>query len=146
MRFTPWVIRFPDTEWHDRGLTLLAHTYFRQDKRDQSVETYMKYVERHPDDPGVLNGFAWFCAQRKFGFDEALPVALKAVELSNRDAGILDTLAELYFAMGKYAKAIEIGEEAASKEPEDSYLKDQLNKYRAAAEQSKDSGGEQTDS
>jgi tetratricopeptide (TPR) repeat protein len=81
-----------------------------------------------------MNGFAWFCAKRKFGFDAALPVALKAVELSDRDSGILDTLAELYYAMGDYGNAIKIGEEALSKEPDDQYLKDQLTKYRSAAE------------
>jgi thiol-disulfide isomerase/thioredoxin/Flp pilus assembly protein TadD len=130
--------RFPDTEWQDRGLTRLARIYYKQDKHDKSIDAYTKYLDRHPDDPGVMNGFAWFCAQRKFGFEKALPVALKAVELSNRDAGILDTLAELYYAMGDYTKAIEIGEEAASKEPDDSYFKDQLKKYREAAEQPKE--------
>lgn len=139
--YSQLIDRFPDTDWHDRGLTRLARIYFKQEKHDQSIEAYMKYVDRHPDDPGVMNGFAWFCAQRKFGFDEALPVALKAVELSNRDAGILDTLAELYFAMGDYTKAIEVGEEAASKEPDDNYFKDQLDKYREAAKQTEESGG-----
>lgn len=124
---------FPDTEQQDEALQMLARVYYKVDEKDNSIEAYTEYVNRHPEDPNVLNGFAWFCAQRKFGFDEALPVALKAVELSGREAGILDTLAELYYAMGDYNNAIKIGEEALMKEPEDEYLTNQLNKYRDAA-------------
>jgi tetratricopeptide (TPR) repeat protein len=127
------VDEFPDTEYHDAALRLQARAYFSIDKKDQSLEAYQKYLDRHPDDPSAMNGFAWFCAQRKFGFDQALPVALKAAELSNRDPGILDTLAELYYAMGDYENAIKIGEEAAAQEPDDQYLKDQLEKFRKAA-------------
>ena len=36
------------------------------------------------NDAGALNGFAWFCAQRKIGLDKALPVAQKAADLSGR--------------------------------------------------------------
>lgn len=132
---------FPDTKYHDEALQMLARVYYRLDEKDKSIEAYTSYVDRHSDDPNALNGFAWFCAKRKFGFDQALPVALKAVELSDRDPGILDTLAELYFAMGDFDNAIKIGEEALSKEPEDQYLKDQLNKYRDATKQASEESG-----
>lgn len=124
---------FPEDKTQDRALQMLARVYFEMGKPEKSVETYMAVVDRHPDDPSTLNGFAWFCAKRKIGFDQALPVALKAVELSDRDAGILDTLAELYYAMGEYENAMKIGKEAQSKEPDDQYFKDQLIKYQKAA-------------
>lgn len=125
---------FPDTNYHDNALQMLARVYYGMDEKEKSIEAYASYVERHPDDPKALNGFAWFCAKREFGFEQALPAALKAAELSDRDPGILDTLAELYFAMGDFENAIKIGEEALAKEPEDAYLEKQLNKYREAAE------------
>jgi len=130
------IAEFPDSEDYDRALQMLASVYYKMGKSEESVKSYLVLVDRHPDDTSVLNGFAWFCAQRKIGFDEALPVALKAVDLSDRDAGILDTLAELYYAMGDYPNAIKIGEEAATKSPDDEYLKDQLQKYRKAADDS----------
>lgn len=126
-------VEFPDSEYHDAALQMQARAYFSIDKKDQSLAAYQKYLARHPDDPSAMNGFAWFCAQRKFGFDQALPVALKAVELSGRDAGILDTLAELYYSTGDYENAIKIGEEAAAQDPNDQYLKDQVKKFRKAA-------------
>jgi thioredoxin 1 len=124
---------FPDSDYRDEALQMQARAYFKIGEKAKSLEAYRRYLGRHPDDPSAMNGFAWFCAQRKFGFDQALPVALKAVEVSNRDPGILDTLAELYYAMGDYNNAIKIGEEAAAKEPDDQYLKDQVNKFRKAA-------------
>ena len=66
------------------------------------------------------------------GLDAALPIALKAVEISDRSPGILDTLAELYYARGEYDKAIEIGKEALSSDPDDQYFKDQIEKFRVA--------------
>jgi tetratricopeptide (TPR) repeat protein len=129
---------FPDTKHHDESLQMLARVYYGMDKKEESLEAYAAYVDRHSDDPNALNGFAWFCAKRKFGFEQALPVALKAAELSDRDPGILDTLAELYFAMGDYENAIKIGEEALASEPEDTYLEKQLIKYREAAKKAAD--------
>ena len=134
---------FPDGKTSDEALQMLARVYHKMDKPDKSVETYMVYVDRHSEDPSALNSFAWFCAKRKIGFDQALPVALKAVELSDRDAGILDTLAELYYAMGDYENAIKIGKEALSKDPDDQYFKDQVNKYQEAAKESDEGEQEQ---
>jgi tetratricopeptide (TPR) repeat protein len=131
--FDKVITEYPDAEVHDQALQMQARAYFALDKKDKSLESYQALLARHPDDPRMMNGFAWFCAQRKFGFDQALPVALKAAELSDRDPGILDTLAELYYAMGDYDNAITIGEEALAKEPDDQYFKDQLDKYRKAA-------------
>jgi tetratricopeptide (TPR) repeat protein len=128
---------FEDSEWHDRALTMMARTYHKMGNNKKCIDTYMSYVARHPRDPKAMNSFAWFCATRGVGFDKALPIALRAAKLSNRDPGILDTLAELYYAMGNYDKAIEVGREALDKEPEDSYLADQLKKFRQAKEESK---------
>ncbi|MCZ6765736.1 MAG: thioredoxin domain-containing protein [bacterium] len=122
----------PDSEWYDRSLTGAARAYYKLGQEKKCIESYMKYVDRHPDDPGALNSFAWFCASKRVGLDAALPVALKAAELSDRSPGILDTLAELYYARGEYDKAIKIGKEALSAEPEDQYFKDQIEKFQTA--------------
>jgi len=131
--FNKVITDYPDTEFHDQALQMQTRAYYALDKKDKCLESYQALLARHPDDPRMMNSFAWFCAQRKFGFDQALPVALKAAELSDRDPGILDTLAELYYAMGDYDNAIKVGEEAAEQEPDDQYFKDQLDKYRKAA-------------
>ncbi|MDH3198153.1 MAG: tetratricopeptide repeat protein [Candidatus Krumholzibacteria bacterium] len=130
--FEALIARYPDSEAYESGLRRLAATEYKLQNADAAVAAYRKVVERHPDDPLVLNGFAWFCAQRGIGLDEALAVALKAADLSGRDAGILDTLAEVYYARGEYDQAIEVGKEALEKDPEDTYFKNQVEKFRKA--------------
>ncbi|UCG50776.1 MAG: tetratricopeptide repeat protein [Candidatus Latescibacterota bacterium] len=134
---------FADSEWHDRALVMGARAHHKNGNADECIEWYLTYVDRHPDDPKAMNSFAWFCASKKVGMDRALPVALKAVELSGRDASILDTLGELYYAMGEYDKAIEIGEEAVEKDPEDKYLADQLEKFNKAKKDSREEAKKQ---
>jgi len=130
--FSRLVKNFADTGYGADGTRRLAATEYRLGNNDEAVALYWKITEPKQDDYRALNGFAWFCSQRKIGLDKALPAALKAAELSGRDAGVLDTLAEVYFAQGDYDNALKIGQEALAKEPDDQYFKDQVEKYRKA--------------
>jgi tetratricopeptide (TPR) repeat protein len=123
---------FEGTPWAFQAVVMGANASFKKGDKEKSVQTYMSYAKRHPDDVEALNAFAWFCASKKVGMAEALPYAEKAVELSNRDPGVLDTLAELHYAMGSFDKAIAIGEEALKKSPEDAYLAEQVAKFKKA--------------
>lgn len=124
-----------DEKSSETALRRLAYVEHKLGNSDAAVATYEKYLAKHPEDPRAMNGFAWFCAQRKIGLDKALPVAVKAAELSGRDPGILDTLAEVYYARGEFDRAIEIGKEALAKDPDDQYLKDQVEKFTKAKEE-----------
>lgn len=121
------------------GTKRLAATEYKLGNADAAVATYEKAIAGKENDASALNGFAWFCAQRKIGLAKALPAAQKAADLSGRDPGILDTLAEVYFAMGDYNNAIKVEEEAAAKDPNDKYLKEQIERFKKArdAEQAK---------
>jgi len=67
------------------------------------------------DDPQALNAAAWNCFEMKMNVKAALGWATTAVEKSNRDPAILDTLANLLWISGKHAEAIKAEEEAAGK-------------------------------
>lgn len=110
----------------------LAAVEYKLGNNDAAVAMYEKSMAGKENDAGTLNGFAWFCAQRKIGLTKALPAAQKAADLSGRDPGILDTLAEVYFAMGDYNNAIKVEEEASAKDPNDKYLKEQIEKFKKA--------------
>jgi tetratricopeptide (TPR) repeat protein len=133
--FTGILEIFPESEWADRSRTRMARCYYELGRIKESVAIYKEYADRHPDSASAANSFAWFCASRKVGLDAALPVALRAVELSKRDPGYLDTLAELYYARKEYDKAIAIGREALDKDPGDTYLENQLSKFRKAKDE-----------
>jgi thioredoxin len=130
--FDRLVSEFADSDWYSEGVQRLAATEFKLGDKDAAVTTYWKLVADKQDDPKALNGFAWFCSQRKIGLDRALPAAQKAADLSGRDPGILDTLAEVYFALGDFDNAIKVETEAAAKDTSDTYLKEQIEKYQKA--------------
>jgi len=67
------------------------------------------------DDPQILNAVAWTCFEQKMNVREALGWAKTAVEKSNRDPAILDTLANLLWLSGKRAEAIQTEVEASEK-------------------------------
>jgi thiol-disulfide isomerase/thioredoxin len=67
------------------------------------------------DDPQALNEAAWNCFEMKMNVKQALGWAQTAVEKSNRDPAVLDTLANLLWISGKHAEAIKAEEEAAGK-------------------------------
>ena len=134
---TRLVTDYKDSEPAYDGMKRLAATEYKLGNNDAAVATYEKSMAGKETDANVLNGFAWFCAQRKIGLDKALPVAQKAADLSGRDPGILDTLAEVYFAQGDYDNAIKVEEEASAKNPDDKYMKDQIAKFKKAKDDNK---------
>jgi tetratricopeptide (TPR) repeat protein len=140
--FRQLIDRFPDSDVGKEALQMLARVYQKMGETDKCLETFNLLVAKNPEDPKSLNAFAWFCATNKIALDEALAKAQKAVELSHKDPGIMDTLAEVYYARGEYDKAVATEEEAAKKEPDDTYYKDQIIKYLKAA--LKEAKGEET--
>ena len=107
---------------------------------DGAVSTYRRMIERHPEDPGTLNAFAWFAATQGVALEEATAVARKAVKLSDNSPGLLDTLAEVYYARGLHQDAIATIREAITQEPDDTYFQGQLTKFEKALEKSKSGG------
>jgi TolA-binding protein len=135
--FTRLITDYKDAEMVPDGMKRLAATEYKLGNADAAVAMYEKSIVGKENDASALNGFAWFCAQRKIGLDKALPVAQKAADLSGRDPGFLDTLAEVYFAQGDYDNAIKVEEEASAKNPDDKYMKDQIAKFKKAKEDDK---------
>jgi tetratricopeptide (TPR) repeat protein len=110
----------------------LAYYQKKAGDNEAAIGTYKELITRYPDDVDALNSFAWFCAKSGMALDLATDVAINAVKLSDDDPGVLDTLAEVYFAREMYGEAIETINRAISKDPEDDYLKEQLAKFQEA--------------
>jgi tetratricopeptide (TPR) repeat protein len=67
------------------------------------------------DDANLLNEVAWTSFEQKVNVREAITWARKAVELSERDPAILDTLANLLWLVGEHDEALELEKEAVKK-------------------------------
>lgn len=117
----------------------LAYYQNKAGAKEDAVGTYREMVAKFPEDTGVLNTFAWACAKNGFALEEGTKAAIKGVELSGEDPGILDTLAEVYYARGMYDDAIATINKAIIKDPQDNYLKEQLAKFKKAKSESRES-------
>jgi uncharacterized Ntn-hydrolase superfamily protein len=78
---------------------------------------------------GMLNALAWFCATADVYLKESLEAAKRASALEPENTGIIDTLAEVYYRMGKSKEAIKTIDRAIAIDPEDNYLKEQRKKF-----------------
>jgi uncharacterized Ntn-hydrolase superfamily protein len=121
--------------------TFLVPAYLRlADEEPENEDLFLKQMhmllikalQDSLDDAQVYNGLAWECAIRKKYPTEALLAAVRAHELAPEEANIMDTLAEVYYVLGAYDKAIYWEKEALKREPENEFFKEQLKKFRDA--------------
>ncbi len=123
---------FGTTELGVRASIKLAGYFEKKKDLKKSYEIYSQTAKSNPENPQVLNAFAWFSAENEMHLEQALKAAIKAVEISEKSPQIVDTLAEVYFRMGNNKKAIETIQIAIEKDSEDSYYKEQLEKFQKA--------------
>ena len=98
-----------------------------------SYDPARKDLDAHPDDPQRLNELAWLCAKCDRNLPDARVWAEKAAKMAPDDAAILDTLAEVNFHLGRADEAARIETQALNLQPDDPYMKKQLQRYAAAA-------------
>jgi len=100
-------------------------------ERERVGESMRRALARGERDASLLNGLAWACATHDIFLSDALRAAERAAELEPRNIDILDTLAEVHFRAGNSAKAVEVESRAATIDPKSTYLKDQIERFRA---------------
>ncbi len=118
--------------YYNRGV---CYTLTRVYKR--AIDDYKTAIELAPEEAQAYNNLAWIYATvQDSSFrnpEQAIQYAGRAVELSReRNASFMDTLAESYYAAGRYAEAVEWGEKALSLEPDSETLKNHLKRFRNA--------------
>jgi tetratricopeptide (TPR) repeat protein len=89
-------------------------------------DTIAKVCEQYPQSSWGHNSFGWLCAVCRRDLDEGLKHAERANELSPDNSGYLDTLAEIYFQLGKKDKALELMRKCVELEAKRSYFRRQL--------------------
>lgn len=122
----------------------MAPAYLRlADEKEEKGEMYLvktyalllKALESESESPEVYNSLAWEFALRQKYPKETLEAAKKAHALAPDDANIMDTLAEAYYAAGYYKEAVDWENKALEIEPDNAFLKKQLDKFEKAFSQ-----------
>ena len=90
-------------------------------------------LDAAPDDEkaGMKNDLAWLCARVGEHVDEAVKLAGEAVEAQPENAAFLDTLGEACFRAGKIDEAIAHEARALELEPDNTFMKQQIERFRA---------------
>ncbi len=116
------VVPMYDKAGREKEATELFEKYLKV--QEKLCETYPTYSSGH-------NAAAWLSACCHRNLESAEDHARKAVELSPDNAGVLDTLAEVQFQLGKKDEAIATQKKAVALEPKRVYFRKQLTRIEA---------------
>jgi uncharacterized Ntn-hydrolase superfamily protein len=115
----------------------LGDSYMKEGKSElaqleysRAMKTLEEVIAENPDDPDMLNEVAWFMVLRDINLPKAKELIDKALKIKPEDANILDTAALIYFKLGYKKKAIELEERAVKLDPENTYFKEMLGKFK----------------
>lgn len=87
-------------------------------------------ISKYPDCAWARNSAAWLCACCKTELEWGFQNAQKAVQLDSENAAHQDTLAEVYFQMGKKTEALEAQKKAVNLAPNKAYYLKQLKRIQ----------------
>lgn len=87
------------------SLSTLALAYNTEKNYNRSNELYEMALKLDPQNPLLLNNYAYNLSERGEKLDEALSMAKIAVERDPGNASYLDTIGWIYFKLGKFKSA-----------------------------------------
>ncbi|MBT8411874.1 MAG: tetratricopeptide repeat protein, partial [Octadecabacter sp.] len=106
---------------YSRGIT-----FERLDQWPEAEADFRRALALNPDHPSVLNYLGYSLVDRGMNFDEALGMIETAVAARPDNGAIVDSLAWVYYKLGRYQDAVTPMERAAELEPNDPILSDHL--------------------
>jgi len=128
-----YIVDNPDSPFHFDAYRKMVYHYANTEQREKELTTYQEMLSMFPDNPRALNSYAWRMAEIETNLEDALIKARIAIELSandvDRQAGIIDTEAEVLWKLKKYDEAIEAIDKAIIIDPENQYFRDQKEKF-----------------
>ncbi|MCV2876181.1 tetratricopeptide repeat protein [Rhodobacteraceae bacterium XHP0102] len=100
--------------------------YEQSDQWDAAEADFRKALSLSPDQSSVLNYLGYSLVEQRRNLDEALNMIERAVELDPDSGYIVDSLAWVYFRLGRYQEAVAPMERAAELLPTDPIVNDHL--------------------
>lgn len=97
---------------------------------EESWQRQMAVIARFPAADNPKNTAAWLGARAGIHLQESEALVKEALTMRPDHPAYLDTLAEIWFARGDRAKALEYSRKAISREPKDSDLRRQFEHFR----------------
>lgn len=86
-------------------------------------------LERFPNSDNTMNTAGWFASRSVRRLEEAMVLQQRALKIHPRSPAYLDTLGEIYFAMGDREEAVRLGRLAVRYMPHDSMIIRQYERF-----------------
>jgi tetratricopeptide (TPR) repeat protein len=109
-----------------------------------AAEAFRQEIQQNPNDPTPYNQIAWLIGNTEGDYREALRCSEKSLELVRADprltgseASLLDTLGRCYYSVGDLENAVKSQSRAVELEPESGLMRNQLEIFQKALEESK---------
>jgi len=83
----------------------LGSAYAATDQWQKAFEEYERSLKFNPENPGILNNYAYYLASRNRELSKAKDMAKRALELDPENPSYLDTIGWIYYRQGDYNKA-----------------------------------------
>lgn len=91
---------------------MLGDTYYQEKKTDLTFKAYDNAMFFVPDNPLILNNYAYFLTETRGDLDKAFEYSSKAIQADGENPTFLDTYAWVLFNKKEYAKALEYQQKA----------------------------------
>ena len=108
------------------ALNMLANAYESLKAYQKSDSIYQHAIAIEPANALILNNYAYTLSLRSERLEEALKMAMKALELEPENGAYLDTVGWIYYKMGRNMDALTYIEKAATARPESVEVYDHL--------------------
>ena len=127
--FTRIRAKYPKSKYASRSLLGLATAWHKKGDPKKTRALLQGYLAKSPTSSGACNAVAWFCFKQRFDPKFGLATAQKGLKLNPKDAGLLDTYAELLFQQGDRPAAMKAIERAITADPKEPYYKSQKARF-----------------
>ncbi len=104
----------------------LGYIYDERGEFEKALEVYNQALSIAPEDPLLLNNYAYLLAQRGVRLEEALEKVSLALKQNPDNPSYLDTMGWVYYGLKEYSHAREFIEKALEKDAENPTILDHL--------------------
>jgi len=102
-----------------------ATFFLRQNKTEEAIESYRKYLEKTPTDERIASVVGLYYYNKKH-YKEALPYLEKIKEPKLLTSSVIIKIGDCYFADRQYQKAVEYFAKARTQNPSHAVLQEIL--------------------
>jgi len=120
-------------KWATDAINISYALYIVKNEKKAVKLKKASYKDGWQDNPGDLNGFAWWCFENKINLVEADKLARRGVKLASpgrEKAMILDTVAEIMNLVGLPEDSYFSMQQAVKEDPDNEYYQKQLERFK----------------